>query len=69
MTITALIPARGGSKGIPNKNRRIFKGKKLIEWTIKQAIDSDYIDRILVLTDDLEIVRLLNDIEILKKID
>ena len=58
MTITALIPARGGSKGIPNKNRRIFKGKNLIEWTIKQAIDSDYIDRILVLTDDLQIAEI-----------
>ena len=58
MSITALIPARGGSKGIPNKNRRIFKGKKLIEWTIKQAIDSDNIDRILVLTDDLEIAEI-----------
>tara|TARA_A100001011_G_scaffold400030_1_gene511841 strand:+ start:1779 stop:2459 length:681 start_codon:yes stop_codon:yes gene_type:complete len=58
MDLTALIPARGGSKGIPNKNKRIFKGKNLIEWTIRQAQDSDYIDRILVLTDDLEIAEI-----------
>ena len=58
MNITALIPARGGSKGIPNKNRKIFKGKTLVERTIKQAIDSDYIQRVIVLTDDLEIAEI-----------
>ena len=58
MNVAALIPARGGSKGIPNKNRKIFKGKTLIERTIKQAIDSDYIKRVIVLTDDLEIAEI-----------
>ena len=55
MYLSALIPARGGSKGIPNKNLRIFKGKSLIEWTIMQAISSHYIKRVIVLTDDLKI--------------
>ena len=55
MYLSALIPARGGSKGIPNKNLRIFKGKSLIEWTIMQAINSHYIKRVIVLTDDLKI--------------
>lgn len=58
MSISAIIPARGGSKSIPNKNLRIFKGKTLIEWTIKQAIESKYIDRVLVLTDYLEIAEI-----------
>ena len=58
MNIAALIPARGGSKGIPGKNRRIFKGKTLIERTIKQAIDSDYIQRVIVLTDNIEIAEI-----------
>ena len=35
--ILALIPARGGSKGIKNKNIKLFNGKPLIEWTIRSA--------------------------------
>ena len=58
MNIAALIPARGGSKGIPNKNLRIFKGTTLIERTIKQAIESDYIQRVIVLTDNMEIAEI-----------
>ncbi len=58
MNIAALIPARGGSKGIPNKNLRIFKGTTLIERTIKQAIESDYIQRVIVLTDNIEIAEI-----------
>ena len=58
MNLTALIPARGGSKGIPNKNIRKFKGKNLIKWSINQALDCDYINRVIVLTDDLEIARI-----------
>ena len=58
MNVAALIPARGGSKGIPNKNGRNFKGKTLIERTIKQAIDSDYIQRVIVLTDNIEIAEI-----------
>ena len=37
MRIIAIIPARGGSKGIKNKNLRLFKGKPLIYWSIKSA--------------------------------
>ena len=43
MYLSALIPARGGSKGIPNKNLRIFKGKSFIEQTIMPATSSHYI--------------------------
>tara|TARA_Y100000813_G_scaffold19076_1_gene12769 strand:- start:79 stop:768 length:690 start_codon:yes stop_codon:yes gene_type:complete len=55
MTLVALIPARIGSKGIPRKNLRKFKGKPLIAWTISQAINSKYIERTIVSTDDEEI--------------
>ena len=58
MNLTALIPARGGSKGIPKKNFRKFKGKNLIKWSINQALDCDYINRVIVLTDDLEIAKI-----------
>lgn len=50
--ILAVIPARGGSKGLVGKNIRPFCGKPLISWTISEAKRSVYIDRILVSTDD-----------------
>lgn len=53
--ILALIPARGGSKSIPHKNRKLFAGKPLIAWTIEAAQRSRYLKRILVSTDDEEI--------------
>ena len=40
----ALIPARGGSKGIPRKNIKLFNNKPLIYWTIKAALESNYLD-------------------------
>jgi len=48
----AIVPARGGSKGIPNKNRRLFLGRPLIEWTIMTALDSKQCDRVVVSTDN-----------------
>jgi len=53
--VLAIIPARGGSKGVPRKNIREVAGKPLIAWTILEARKSMYIDRIIVSTDDQEI--------------
>jgi N-acylneuraminate cytidylyltransferase len=53
--ILALIPARGGSKGIKNKNIRLLAGKPLIGWTIESALKSAFIDRLIVSTDSQEI--------------
>lgn len=53
--ILAIIPARGGSKGLPGKNIRPLCGKPLIGWSIEQAQASKYIDEIFVSTDSLEI--------------
>lgn len=50
--ILALIPARGGSRGLPGKNIRTFSGKPLISWTIMRALGSRYLDKVLVSTDD-----------------
>ena len=55
MNITAIIPARGGSKKIPRKNIKLFLGKPLIYYSIKQAQESKYINRIILTTDDEEI--------------
>ena len=57
-TILALIPARGGSKGIPKKNIKPLLGKPLIAWTIEQAKKSKYFDRIIVSTDSEEIAEM-----------
>ncbi len=55
MSLLAVIPARGGSKGVPRKNIKNFKGKPLIAWAIEEAKKSKYIDRLIVSTDDYEI--------------
>lgn len=55
MTLLALIPARGGSKGIPRKNIRSLAGKPLIAHTINAARQANGIDRVVVSTDDPEI--------------
>ena len=53
--IIAFIPARGGSKGVKKKNIRELAGKPLIEYTIQAALESNYIDRVVVSTDSEEI--------------
>lgn len=51
----AVIPARGGSKGVPKKNIRELDGKPLIAYTIKAAIDSNIFEKVIVSTDSKEI--------------
>jgi len=53
--IVALIPARGGSKGIPRKNIKPLGGKPLIAHSIEIALASSLIDRVVVSTEDVEI--------------
>jgi N-acylneuraminate cytidylyltransferase/CMP-N,N'-diacetyllegionaminic acid synthase len=62
----ALIPARGGSKGIPKKNIKDLWGEPLIFHTIKAALAADSIDRVIISTDDTEIADLVSrfDVEI-----
>ena len=55
MKVIAFIFARGGSKGLPGKNTRLFKGKPLIAWAIEQALAVKQIDRVIVSTDSEEI--------------
>ena len=53
----AIIPARGGSKSIKNKNIKLFNNKPLIAWTIEQALSSN-ISRVIVTTDSKEIANI-----------
>lgn len=53
--ILAIIPARGGSKGVPKKNIRLLNEKPLIGWTIEAAQKSAYIDKLILSTDCEEI--------------
>ena len=53
--LLAIIPARSGSKRLPRKNILDLAGKPLIAWTIEAALESKYIDRIVVSTDSKEI--------------
>lgn len=54
----AVIPARGGSKGVPHKNIRDLDGKPLIAYTIEAAIKSKVFDKIVVSTDSFEIAEI-----------
>jgi CMP-N-acetylneuraminic acid synthetase/spore coat polysaccharide biosynthesis predicted glycosyltransferase SpsG len=57
MRTLAIIPARGGSKGIPRKNLRPLAGKPLLAWAIGAALDARSVDRVVVSTDSDEIAR------------
>lgn len=54
----AIIPARGGSKGLPGKNTKELCGKPLIAYTIEEALKSDKIDRVIVSTDSGDIANI-----------
>ena len=53
--VLAIIPARGGSKGVPRKNIRDVTGKPLIAWTIEASLASPSVTKTVVSTDDVEI--------------
>ena len=61
MSIIAFIFARGGSKGLPDKNIKFFNGKPLIAWSIEHAKAVNRIDRVIVSTDSEEIARIARE--------
>lgn len=52
----AIIPARAGSKRLPGKNKKLLSGKPLIAWTIEAALQSTFIDEVIISTDDADII-------------
>jgi CMP-N-acetylneuraminic acid synthetase len=67
MYVAGLIPARGGSKGIPRKNLAPLAGKPLLHWAIDAARAADTVTRIVVSTDDDEIAAAAGDVEVLRR--
>jgi CMP-N,N'-diacetyllegionaminic acid synthase len=69
MKILAIIPARGGSKGVPRKNIKLLNGTPLIEYSITAAKDSNLITEILVNSDDDEILNIAkkNNVTLFKR--
>jgi YrbI family 3-deoxy-D-manno-octulosonate 8-phosphate phosphatase len=58
LSVVAIIPARGGSKGIPRKNLVLFRGQPLVMWSIRQALAAESITEVVVSSDDAEILNL-----------
>lgn len=59
--VLGVIPARGGSKGVPRKNIRKVAGKPLIAYTIEVALHSRYLDKIIVSSEDAEILEVAKE--------
>ena len=57
----AIIPARGGSKGIKRKNLYLLAGKPLLSWTIEASLKSSYVSNTYVSSEDREILEFLGD--------
>lgn len=60
MKYLAVITARAGSKSIPHKNTKMFCGQPLLKWSIDQSLESKYIDKIVVSTDDPVAIDIVN---------
>ena len=71
LNILGIIPARGGSKGIPRKNIKLLAGKPLIHYTITEAKKSKYLSYIVVSTEDVEITNLVEKygVDVVKRPD
>jgi len=63
-TFLAIIPARGGSKRLPRKNILNLCGKPLISWSIEAGLKSKYIDKVVVSSDDIEILNISNEFKV-----
>jgi N-acylneuraminate cytidylyltransferase len=59
MRVLGIIPARGGSKGVPKKNIKLLKGKPLISYTIEAALKTSFLTNIVVSSDDEDILSLI----------
>jgi len=61
--ILGIIPARGGSKGLSGKNLRLLGGRSLLSWTIEEAKKSKFLDRLIVSSEDDEIIKAAKELD------
>lgn len=64
MKILALIPARGGSKGVPGKNIKLLNGKSLLAYTAEVALKSTYFNEVIISTEDEKIIEVAKNLGI-----
>ena len=62
MRILGIIPVRGGSKGVPGKNIKLLNGKPLLQYTTEVALQSSYLSKVVVSTDDDAIMSVAKDL-------
>lgn len=62
MKVLGLIPARGGSKGIPNKNKKLLSGKPLLQYTIEAALDSKKLERVVFTSEDASLITIAKNL-------
>lgn len=67
--VTALVPMKGNSERVPNKNIRLLNGKPVCHWIIESLSQSKYINEIIINTDSLKIKEIVADFEMVKVID
>lgn len=67
--VLAVVPARGGSKGIPGKNLKVIAGRSLLHRTLDQALAAKTVDEVVVTSDDHEIIRHANEIDGVRTIE
>lgn len=61
LKVLAIIPARAGSKRIPDKNTRLFNGKPLIEYTIDNALECGYVTDIIITSNDPKVKKIADE--------
>lgn len=64
MKVLAIIPARGGSKGIPGKNIKLLNGKPLLQYTSEIALQSLYLTKVILSSEDEQIIAVAKELEI-----
>lgn len=64
MKILAIIPARGGSKGVPGKNIKLLGGKPLLKYTTDVALKSNLLAKVILSSDDEEIIKVAKELEL-----
>ena len=67
--VTALVPMKGNSERVPNKNIRLLNGKPVCHWILESLSRSKYVDEIIINTDSDKIKEIVSDFKLVKVLD